>query len=160
KERGITLTSKGGKVGTADSADHHLNQNVVYNGIVSLDPSTTTATLFKVGSGEFRAGPPSGGTGFQNTKLELNDGCYRISTATGPGGTPTGDQALGQVPGAYDASAIFANGTGVARGSGGVSIAMSVSITTPPNRGITLGSNGLTVETNASWTIQSIITGP
>jgi autotransporter-associated beta strand protein len=155
--RGITLTANGGKVGATDNTTALSSQNVAYAGVISLASGVTSATLYKVGDGEFRASPPSTTTGFANTKLEIDNGFYRA--VTGIGSPATGDQAFGQVPASYDASAILLNGTGTARGNGGVAIGVSAGVTTPANRGITIGSKGATFITNASWTIQSIITG-
>src|SRR5204863_6420293 len=107
-------------------------------------------TLYKAGDGEFRAGA----IGWQNTKLEIKSGFYRVSVGTGGA-----DTALGAVPASFDASAIRLNGVGTNRATGGAAIGTSASITTPPNRGITIEANGATVITNANWTIQSVISG-
>ncbi len=153
--RGIELTANGGGVGAIDNPDHTTSQNSQYQGLIALAPGVTSATLHKVGDGEFRANNPAGWT---FTKLEVDGGFYRVTTASS-GISATSDAMFGTVPQQYDASAILLSGTGADRSHGGVAIGTSATITTPSTRGVTINSNGATFITNANWTIQSIVTG-
>ena len=140
--------SGSGTVSTADASDHTTAQSAIFTGGV-----TGPGTLILAGGGEFRMTNPGGGS---NTKLEVDSGFYRVS------GTPTvalADTQLGAVPGVFTPDAIFFNGAGTTRATGGAAIGVSSSITTPSTRGITISANGATFGTTASWTINSVITG-
>ena len=132
--RGIVIGASGGTLNLSSSG-----AILQYDGVIS----GTGNTLTKSGPGELRVS-----TSCTFGKLVVNGGLYRIANT----GTETG---FGAVPGSTDPSAILVKN--------GAALGISITITTPAARGITLGTASgdvATIGLNASWTVNSAITGP
>jgi autotransporter-associated beta strand protein len=135
--RGIAVGPNGGTV------------DVTTAGIASIYRGTITGdgnTLTKVGLGEFRyEGAGTANSTF--TKLVVNQGLFRI----GAGAAGSTEAGFGAVPSSPLSDAITLNGG---------AIGASLGLTLDANRGITLGTNGGTLNTSsATLTIPSTISG-
>ncbi len=138
--RAIVIGPGGGTLYLAATPNYSTAVGVlIYEGIISGTGNTVT----KIGAGELRA---TNANTF--AKLVVSAGTWCCSQA----GVGT-DQSFGAVPSSYTADALTVNAGG---------IATAISVTTPANRGITLGSSGgsFVQRGSVTWTVGSIITGP
>jgi autotransporter-associated beta strand protein len=119
-------------------------------GRISMTPSTTEATLTKVGPGEFRVS--GSGTAFNTfTQLVVKQGLYRIGSVTTNGVQQSTETGFGAVPASFKPDAIVLDGG---------AIGASLGITLDANRGITLGASGGSFNVSAgSIVVPGAITG-
>jgi autotransporter-associated beta strand protein len=148
---GIIDTPNGGFVGDVDDVNGAYSI-MTYVSPIAMSAGTTSATLRKTGFGEFR-----GINNYNFTRLEVEQGLYRISSA---GGGETGfGAATGTVTTTGGAVENTTNGTAL-----GTSVALTGANASPVTRSFVLGNTGGTPDTmfvmNGSWTINSPISGP